>query len=245
MSERGARHTLLLRLAGPMQAWGTTSRYSDRDTGYEPSKSGVLGLLCAAKGWDRNTSLKLRFVRLRLGVRVDRPGVWEIDYQTAGGWHLRVDEDYGVALADASGQRTIQSVRHYLADASFLVGLEGGDDQLALLHELDEAVRWPVWPLYLGRKAYPPGQPVALPANGEYRDGVRAGVGLIQALRDEPPWPCPGRKAMFVIETSGAQGAQQRLDQPEEGPAFAHRRFLPRYVVSRPLGVNDPIPEEV
>ena len=38
--------TLLLRLAGPMQSWGVQSRFSVRDTGLEPSKSGVIGLLC-------------------------------------------------------------------------------------------------------------------------------------------------------------------------------------------------------
>ncbi|MCA9878634.1 MAG: CRISPR-associated protein Cas5, partial [Thermomicrobiales bacterium] len=36
-------HTVLLRLAGPMQSWGTQSRFLERDTGMEPSKSGVLG----------------------------------------------------------------------------------------------------------------------------------------------------------------------------------------------------------
>ena len=36
---------LLLRLAGPMQSWGTQSRFLVRDTGMEPSKSGVIGLL--------------------------------------------------------------------------------------------------------------------------------------------------------------------------------------------------------
>ena len=32
--------TLLMRLAGPMQSWGTQSRFTVRDTGREPSKSG-------------------------------------------------------------------------------------------------------------------------------------------------------------------------------------------------------------
>ena len=36
-------NTLLLRLAGPMQSWGTQSRFFTRDTGLEPSKSGVIG----------------------------------------------------------------------------------------------------------------------------------------------------------------------------------------------------------
>ena len=49
-------NTLLLRLAGPMQSWGTQSRFTIRDTGYEPSKSGVIGLLCAALGKPRDES---------------------------------------------------------------------------------------------------------------------------------------------------------------------------------------------
>ena len=47
-------HTLLLRLAGPMQSWGTQSRFTIRDTGLEPSKSGIIGLLCAALGKPRD-----------------------------------------------------------------------------------------------------------------------------------------------------------------------------------------------
>ncbi len=42
--------TLLLRLAGPMQSWGVQSRFTIRGTGLEPSKSGVIGLVCAALG---------------------------------------------------------------------------------------------------------------------------------------------------------------------------------------------------
>lgn len=40
--------TLLLRLAGPMQSWGTDSKFDVRRTGREPSKSGVIGLVAAA-----------------------------------------------------------------------------------------------------------------------------------------------------------------------------------------------------
>ena len=42
--------TLLLRLAGPMQSWGTDSKFDVRRTGREPSKSGVIGLVAAALG---------------------------------------------------------------------------------------------------------------------------------------------------------------------------------------------------
>ncbi|MEW6316028.1 MAG: type I-E CRISPR-associated protein Cas5/CasD, partial [Pseudomonadota bacterium] len=77
--------TLLLRLAGPMQSWGTTSRFDQRDTGKEPSKSGVIGLLAAALGIDRevwNDELK-SLSALTMAVRHDRPGVLKRDYQTA------------------------------------------------------------------------------------------------------------------------------------------------------------------
>ena len=38
----------LWQVKGSLQSWGIQSRYARRDTGLEPSKSGVIGLLCAA-----------------------------------------------------------------------------------------------------------------------------------------------------------------------------------------------------
>jgi CRISPR system Cascade subunit CasD len=115
-----------------MQSWGTASRFDHRDTGLEPSKSGVLGLLCAALGRDRHQPID-DLAALRMGVRVDREGVLRYDYQTA----------MGVLRADGSRERdprksTVQSWRYYLADAVFLVGLEG--PQRAMLEEL----KWPL-----------------------------------------------------------------------------------------------------
>ena len=76
--------TLLLRLVGPMQSWGTTSRFDHRDTGKEPSKSGIVGLLAAALGIGRENWTDLEpLSRLAMGVRHDRAGVPKRDYQTA------------------------------------------------------------------------------------------------------------------------------------------------------------------
>lgn len=77
---------LLLRLAGPMQAWGTQSRFTNRDTGLEPSKSGVIGLLCAALGRSREQPLN-DFRGIEMAVRIDREGRLMRDYHTAGGEH--------------------------------------------------------------------------------------------------------------------------------------------------------------
>lgn len=161
-------HTILVRLAGPMQSWGSRSRFGERDTEREPTKSGVIGLVCAALGRPREAPLD-DLAALRVGVRVDREGHLERDFQTA----------LGVRKADPSAKpETSTSSRYYLADAAFLVGLES--DDLDLLEAIDGALAAPRWPLSLGRKAFVPGDPVRLP------DGLRKGVSLEQALREYP-----------------------------------------------------------
>ncbi|MEZ0076306.1 type I-E CRISPR-associated protein Cas5/CasD [Planotetraspora sp. GP83] len=86
--------TLLIRLAGPLQAWGTASRFLHRDTDPErPTKSGVIGMLAAADGHHRDEhdtdysdALPLTtLARLRFAVRADRPGVLIRDYHSVGG----------------------------------------------------------------------------------------------------------------------------------------------------------------
>jgi CRISPR system Cascade subunit CasD len=224
-------HTLLLRLAGPMQSWGTQSRFLERDTGLEPSKSGVIGLLCAAHGRSRDVPVD-DLAELVMGVRVDREGVMERDYHTA----------LEVAKADGSKAGTVVSNRYYLADADFLVGLAG--DDLAMLTELDAALTAPRWPLSLGRKAFLPGSPVHL-ADG----GVRPDLDLAEALRREPWRPRVGDPSWWrtpdqlrvVLETTPDEGQERRLDQPGPGAAFLHRRFLPRHVATMfwPLGEGE------
>ena len=142
--------TLLIRLAGPMQSWGTRSRFDYRDTELAPSKSGVVGLLAAALGRKRNEDVR-DLAALRMGVRADRPGVLLGDYHTAS----------NVIRADESGfQETALSERKYLSDAVFLVGLEASDPDF--LRRLDERLSNPHWPLALGRRAFPPSEPLNL-----------------------------------------------------------------------------------
>lgn len=163
------RQTLLMRLAGPMQSWGDSSRFGIRETRTEPTKSGVIGLLCAALGWDRfaetfpldGRSLQLAdLAALSFGVRVEREGVLRRDYHTAqnvlkAGAKVRPGK-----LPSASDlQGTVLSERFYLSDASFVVGLESEDD--GLLAKLAQALIAPYWPLRLGRKAFVPSWPVA------------------------------------------------------------------------------------
>jgi CRISPR system Cascade subunit CasD len=213
--------TLLLRLQGPMQAWGTTSRFDERDTQLEPSKSGVLGMICAALGRDRAEPVD-DLAALCMGVRVDREGVLMRDYQTAT----------GVVIA-SSGKadlgRTVVSPRFYLSDAVFLVGLEG---ERSLLERIHAALMQPFWPLALGRKNFVPSVPVHM---------AKAVVDapLQQALAQ---WPL-----LTAVETENvpitlralledqAEGSM-RLDQPVA--PFVLRRFGPRFVKSILLTVK-------
>lgn len=211
--------TLLIRLAGPMQSWGVQSRFLDRDTGRDPSKSGVIGLLCAALGRNRDESVD-DLAALRMGVRVDREGVVRRDYQTA----------LEVAKANRNAPQTVVSNRYYLADADFLVGLAG--DDVSFLERLDAALAHPRWALSLGRKSYVPSRPVRMPGGG-----VRTLVGLEDALReerlvlDEERWPLdPAGRVRVVLEATGGDAGERRLDQPAPGAAFRNREFLPRGV---------------
>ncbi len=194
-----------------MQSWGTTSRFDERDTQLEPSKSGVLGLLCAALGRDRSEPVA-DLAALRMGVRVDREGVPMRDFQTATGGLI--------ASGKPDLKRTVISPRFYLADAAFLVGLEGSDR--ALLERLLAALQAPFWPLALGRKSCAPGLPIAL-------SGGLVDAPLDQALRCWPPLIAPNEipaafRCLIEDETEGTV----RLDQPVA--PFAERRFGPRFV---------------
>ncbi len=149
--------TLLLRLEGPLQSWGYRSRFKNRDTGLEPTKSGVVGLLCCALGRDRSQSPK-DLAALKMHVRVDRPGRLLTDFHTAGGGTFRGRSDYFAPTSSGNkGKNPVITERQYLADASFVVALEGSEN---LLVELADGICDPVWPLSLGRKSCPPTQQV-------------------------------------------------------------------------------------
>jgi CRISPR system Cascade subunit CasD len=176
-----------------------------RDTGLEPSKSGVIGLICAALGrhrWEPIADL----ATLRLGVRVDHEGKMEVDYHTA----LNV-----IRASGDSREKTVLSRRFYLADADFLVGLECED--LGLLKEIDNALQNPCWPLFLGRKAFPPSQPVHL------SDGLQPAKNLYEALTQYPRRP-----PSFRLILEDGEGEAIRVDQPVA--PFIERRFAPRRV---------------
>ena len=141
--------TLLLRMRAPMMSWGDHSRFTIRDTQREPTKSAVIGLLCAALGrprWEAVNDL----AALKMGVRVNQEGVVQRDYHTV------MD-----AVKSGGGKGgTVISHRYYVADADYLIGLESRDQEF--LQHLDSALQTPVWQLYFGRKSFVPSHPIRI-----------------------------------------------------------------------------------
>jgi CRISPR system Cascade subunit CasD len=211
--------TLLLQLVGPMQSWGTRSRFDLRDTGKEPSKSGVIGLVAAALGIDRSDWLNIEpLARCRMGVRHDRPGVPKCDYQTAR----------AVISADRSKiHDTAVTFREYLADAAFLVGLEC--DDRALLERAHAALASPVWPLALGRKSYVPSEPIHIKnglVGGSLRESLSRWPWISSLRRCERQVPAV---LLASFESAGGSGVL-KMDQPLS--SYAERKFGARSVIS-------------
>ncbi|MCQ4210394.1 type I-E CRISPR-associated protein Cas5/CasD [Streptomyces longispororuber] len=217
---------LTLRLAGPLQSWGATGRFVRRTTESAPTKSGVVGLLAAAKGIQRDDTVGLApLAALRYGVRIDQPGTRIRDFHTA---HHPV-----------SGKAMPLSERFYLADAVFVAAVETSDTQL--LTTLQSALRQPVYPAFLGRRSCPPAGPVDLHLHPE--------ATLEEALHAEPWQAAPWYRRRHQ-HSSGRHGRphsvtltvlrEPRTDEagadtvPDQPVSFspAHRRHHLRPVVS-------------
>ena len=224
--------TLLLRLAGPLQSWGVDSKYTRRMAGTEPSKSGVVGMLAAARGIDRADELPEDLLQLRFGVRSDQPGTVIRDFQTA---------------VHENGTSMPLSERYYLSDAMFLAVIES---DTATLEALRDSLMRPRFALYLGRRACPPVQPLV--------QGI-VEHDLVEALT-QTPWLVPQdqrRLAQFkdvsslavardlVSGEDPADGDRVR-DEPETFDPHRRRhgwRAVKRYRVSPPGLEAESLPE--
>ena len=228
---------LVLRIEGPMQSWGLRARWSIRDTGTEPSKSGIIGLLGCVLGYHRDdprleTELD---ARLRIGVREDRRGKPAIDYHTA------TPPGDGI-FTTANGKKnqvvkTVVSARHYIDDGAFLVIIDGPTE---MLERCRDALLAPEWPIYLGRKSCIPTRPVLDALTTDY-------ASIDDALNRYPrsdlsfPGSCV---AHCVIDdpTGNAIRPDATLVRPVHTRSSRHVRTftvdLPRSLVIEPAGGN-------
>ncbi|MEO0248512.1 MAG: type I-E CRISPR-associated protein Cas5/CasD [candidate division WOR-3 bacterium] len=234
-------NTLFLRLEGPLQAWGDQqSKFVIRRTAEAPTKSGVFGMLCAALGIARSEAAEEwlpRLAALRMGVRIDVPGVRWWDYHTVGAkvGMLKADGK-GIKMTAATEEiEALISRREYLCDASFLVALQG---ESGLIAELEDVIKAPRWTLYLGRKCCPPSRPLLEHPSGDFPDllsAIKAVPWRRRLKEDRPPqtvsclldWeptpelPDPPDDALIWYDVPVT------FDPPSHAPRFVIRKELP------------------
>lgn len=201
-------YTLLLRLNGPLQSWGSDSLYDNRATDYIPTKSGVTGMVAAALGLRREDSkigCSNSFLEelncLKFGVRVDHQGVYLNDLQiTKMGDKLNLN----------------MSHRGYLSDATFLAGFCTED--IRILQKIESAIKYPQFTMFLGRKSCPPTPPIFLKIVDKE---------LYQALLDEE-WLLPDWRQKALLRT----GQKKSLRIFVEGEKGMLKKDVPLSFVS-------------
>lgn len=131
--------TILLKFAGPLQSWGTSSHFETRHTDFYPSKSAVIGMIAASLGYRRNEDEKIRKLNeLDFAVRVDQQGNLLRD------WHN--------AKSDKR-KDPYTTNRYYLEDAVFVVAIS--HQNYAFIQMIEDGLRSPYFQPFMGRRACP------------------------------------------------------------------------------------------
>ncbi len=153
-------------LDAPMQSWGFSSRFQRRTTGLHPTKSGIIGMICAAMGLAKDSNrektelidlAKLAITTIVIPRKVKNR--WSGEERALD--VLRLEDFHTVMKTRAASggikKDAVISHRQYLLDAKFGVILEG---ERKLLEKVRRALEDPVWGIWFGRKNCIPAEPV-------------------------------------------------------------------------------------
>lgn len=160
---------ILLWLEAPLQSWGFDSKFSRRDTLDFPTKSGILGLLCCALGAGGEqrellatmAPLKNTVLAFSRQLEKDKSSIKTPllqDFHMVGAGYDQDDELFESRMipkktdgnkATGGGGGVKLTYRYYLQDKAFAVALEV---PLGKSEEFANALKNPVWDIYLGRK---------------------------------------------------------------------------------------------
>lgn len=188
---------LLLWLEAPLQSWGHDSRFGRRDSLDFPTKSGVLGLLCCARGaggeqrdWlARWADLDLQVVGYvpqdRRGQPLPRQPLLR-DFQMVGSGYDDQDPWQTLLIPKTSegkkavGGGTKMTYRYYLQDMAYAVALQAPAE---LVEETIQALTSPVWDIYLGRKNCVPTEFIYQGCYPSAEEALSVGQGLATEKR--------------------------------------------------------------
>lgn len=149
---------LILKLKGPMQAWGVHTFEGVRPSANIPTKSAVIGLLGACLGLRRNDreGLKKLIEGICLAVRADQR---ELSLEKITDYHTILDARVEY-IGLKSHKNTIQTWREYLCDAEYTVAIWQLERCEMSLESIADAIKRPYFTPYLGRRSCPIARPL-------------------------------------------------------------------------------------
>lgn len=172
-----SKKTIAFLLKSPMQAWGIDSRFIHRTTFTYPTKSAVIGIICAAMGIDKylsdaNAKLKdlcecefcayqLQPLEKKESARFETIPTLS-DFHTIGGGYNKSNPLHkGFALRKEGNKLTygeaILTYRTYIQDSCFVALLTYPNE---IAEKISGALKNPVWGVWLGRKSCIPSVPI-------------------------------------------------------------------------------------
>lgn len=175
-------HFLILRLDGPMQAWGTHTYEGFRPSNHFPTRSGLLGLIGACLGLERQDQPALERLAqsIEFTVRVDHQVSRFSQEKLQDKNPLKVIDYHTVREArkvdGSKNKHAIESFREYLHDAVFTVAVMEKPEAAYPLNSLIQALRRPLYTPVLGRRSCPLARPLL--ENGEVIEAENAKIAL-------------------------------------------------------------------
>ena len=230
---------LALYLRAPLQSWGASSKFGDRGTIDAPTRSGLLGLIAAACGIDKNDEARdrewlARAAKLSLIVLAFRRGDRMTDYHTVGARYDK-DDPWQKRMIPTKAEDgkpkdyPTETHRDYLTDSVFGVVLAGDD---ALVGEMSVGLANPVWGVWLGRESCVPTEPILVGVfdsdeaarkalDARLRASLERGGGKVAGKRDDEA------VKFELVEAAADEADETLLDVPV---SFNRREFHARRI---------------
>ncbi|MDC7227596.1 MAG: type I-E CRISPR-associated protein Cas5/CasD [Spirochaetales bacterium] len=214
---------LIIKLKGPMQAWGTHTYEGYRPSQSFPTYSGIIGLLAACMGIKRSDTKRLQELSngLKIAIRVD--SVIRDDNRKCR-MHKMTDfhtvKDARVSYTGLKSHETIITKREYLYDSEFTVAVWKLNNEIISLKDIEEAVKKPKFTPFLGRRSCPIVRPlfekivesddeISVFSHCGQAEGViyseTKSSGIAMKVRDVPIWEQKRQFASRLIYAHGGQ----------------------------------------
>jgi len=235
---------LILRLDAPLMSFGGVMVDQHNVTDRFPGLSLYAGLLANALGWSHADGDRIGRLQDRLVVasRWDIAPEIIVDYHTVDlgqpkmrepGWTTRGTPEHRDGGPGAK-LGTHQRYRHYWANGVLTTVLALAHEEAPSLGDIENALRHPARPLFLGRKTCLPSSPILL--------GRASGTDVLSLLKTVPRFPCS------VRPQQGAMAARWSADigNPREEqvkPVYDQRDWKNQYHAGSRMVAEGPLEE--